>query len=46
MQIYWKKKKETVKPYLERGSTPARLVWGRNMAAILLFWDTNVADVT
>lgn len=39
MQIYWK-------PYKERGSTPTRLVWGRNMAAILLFWDTNMADVT
>ena len=39
MQIYWK-------PYKERGSTPTRLVWSRNMTAILLFWDTNMADVT
>jgi len=26
--------------------TPTRLVWGTNMAAVLLFWDSSMTDVT
>ena len=39
-QIYWNKRK-----FLHReSSTPAGFVW--NMAAVLLFCNTNVADMT
>ena len=30
----------------EKGSTPTGLVWNTNMVAVLLFWKTNMADVT
>ena len=30
---------------LEKGSTPAGLIWDTNMAAVLLFLDTNMVDV-
>lgn len=36
-----KQKKEFTE---EKSSTPARLVWNTNMASLLMFWDTNMAD--
>lgn len=42
IQIYWNKKKEFTE---EKSSTPKRLVWNTNMAALLMFWDTNMADM-
>ena len=30
----------------EKGSTPTGLVWNTNMVVVLLFWKTNMADVT
>ena len=36
------KKKEFTE---EKSSTPKRLVWNTNMAALLMFWDTNMADM-
>ena len=30
----------------EEGSTPTGLVWNTNMAAVLLFWMADMADVT
>ena len=42
IQIYWNKKKEFAE---EKSSTPKRLVGNTNMAALLMFWDTNMADM-
>ena len=36
------KKKEFTE---EKSSTPKGLVWNTNMAALLMFWDTNMADM-
>ena len=41
-QIYWNKTK-----FLHRkSSTPIGFVWNANMAAVLLFWNTNMAVMT
>ena len=30
----------------KKGSTLAALVWNTNMAAVLMFWDSNMANAT
>ena len=43
IQMYWNKRTFL---HRKKSSTPTGLVWGTNMAAVLLFRDTNMAAVT
>ena len=42
-RAYWLQGKAFTK---RKNSTPTGFVWDANMAAILLFWETNIADVS
>ena len=44
MQIYWNKRKFYIRKRLVQ--LPTGLVWDTNVAAVSLFCDTNIADLT